>query len=230
MRCKALVIFAVSFSLVISPALGESAAAVGKMTTRGTAEVNGAVAPAEGSVFSGDRIASRVNSVVALALPGGDQVFLPERTAAQVEQKGARVRVSLERGALAVVSRGANPVGISARGVLVEASGASAVFEVAVNEVGLKVLSRHGVTRVRAADRTLEVKEGMTLDATTTPAPQTPAGAGAGGLSTLQTTVLVVATAVGIAGFTLGALALRKSDPEDCRVTGLVSPFTITCP
>jgi ferric-dicitrate binding protein FerR (iron transport regulator) len=200
------------------------------MTARGTVEVNGAVSSPEASVFSGDRIATGENAAVALVLPGGNQVFLPEHTQAIVEQSGARVLVRLESGALAVTGRSKSPIGIVARGLEIEASATSAVFEVALKEGGLRVMARRGSAIVRGSNKSVEVKEGMTLDATAGAAAQGPQGVGAAGLSPLTTAVVVASVTLGIAGFAMGLAALSRSDPQDCQVSGSASPFTITCP
>ena len=92
MRVKAMWVVLLSAALVCAPvAPAGTPAAVAKMSTKGTAEVNGTVTPAETSVFSGDRITTRENAAAALALSGGDQVFLPEQSAAQVRQADARL-------------------------------------------------------------------------------------------------------------------------------------------
>lgn len=224
----------VSLSLVLvygTPA--SSPVAIGKMTSRGKVEVNGTASPADGSVFPGDRIATKENSAVAMALPGGDQVFLPEWTQARIESvAGGVVRIVLERGALASVVRGKTPVTILARGVAIEPVGVNALFEVALKESGLRVMTRRGTAIVRGSNKTVEVKEGSTLDATTgaPPTPQPPQGAGASGLTPLMTTVIVASTALGITGFAMGLAALNRTEPQDCQVTGSTSPFTITCP
>jgi hypothetical protein len=235
MRRNVLVTVLVLVALVQAPIAPPVAAvegltpeAVGKITAHGTVEVNGAVGPAEASIFSGDRIATRENTAVAIAFPGGDQVFLPERTQARVESaEGGGVRVRLERGALALVSRSKTPLRVTASGVEVEAGGTGALLEIALKEDGLKVMARRGNALVRGSNKTVDVKEGTTLDASTGPPPQ---GAGAAGLSPLMTTVLVSSVALGVTGFVLGMVALQRSKPQDCRVTGSTSPFTITCP
>jgi ferric-dicitrate binding protein FerR (iron transport regulator) len=215
-------------ALVYAPVEMDAASAVAKMNTRGTAEVNGAVAPAESSVFSGDRITTRSEAAVALSLPGGDQVFLPEKSAAKVRQDGATVLLALESGGAIVVSRSAKPPMIEAIGVRIEPAGAG-IYEIALRGTALKVAARKGTAKVVASNRTMEVPEGKTLDATVAPPPQGQAGAAAG-LSALQTGVLVAGVVAGVVGLTLGAVAFSRATPEDCRVTGTTSPFTITCP
>ena len=83
-------------------------------------------------------------------------------------------------------------------------------------------MARKGTAVVKATDRTVEVKEGTTMDATVAPGPT-----GAGGTSSLLTIVTVVGAAAGITGLALGVQALRRSQPQDCVV---VSPNTISCP
>jgi len=228
MRVKAVLVVSLSAALVLAPvAPAATSAAVAKMSTKGTAEVNGAVTPGEASVFSGDRITTRAKTATALSLAGGDQVFLPEQSTAQVRQAGARVEMSLERGGLVVVSRSAQPVVVLAAGVRIEPAGAG-IFEIAVKGASLKVAARKGSARVVASDRTVEVTEGNTLDTTTGPPPQ---GAGAGASLTAMQTFVIYASVVGaVVGLTLGAVAFNRANPSDCRVTGTTSPFTITCP
>jgi ferric-dicitrate binding protein FerR (iron transport regulator) len=179
--------------------------------------------PAQATVFDGDRIATRARTALALALPGGDQVLLPENSAARVRRDGKTIRVALERGALAVVDRGAEPLLVEASGVEIEPAESAAAYEVLLKGAAFSVVARKGAARVRAADRTVEVPEGMTLEAT---AAQRPAGAG-GGLSPLQMAILVASAAAGFTGLALGAAALSRSDPKDCVV---VSPDRIRCP
>lgn len=228
MRVKALLVITLSAALVCAPvAQAGTPAAVAKMSTKGTVELNGTVTPAETSVFYGDRITTRAKTAAALAISGGDQVFLPEQSAAQLRQAGAGVEMLLERGGLVVVSRGAQPVSVLASGVRIVPSGAG-ILEIAIKGTSLKVAARKGSARVTAADRTLDVPEGKTLDATVAP-PQGPAGASAG-LTGFETVAIVAGVVSGVVGLTLGIVAFNRANPSDCRVTGTTSPFTITCP
>ncbi len=209
MGCRTLLAMLLVVLLVYAPvAPAASPAVVGKINTKGTAEVNGAPVPAEATVFTGDRISTQKN---------------PALTAARISRTGDQVTVALERGALAVVNRSADPVVIEANGVRIQAAGpAGGVYEVAVQGRGLKVMARKGTAVVKATDRTVEVKEGTTMDATVAPGPT-----GAGGTSSLLTIVTVVGAAAGITGLALGVQALRRSQPQNCVV---VSPNTISCP
>jgi len=215
----------VSALLVYAPvAPAAPAASVGKISTKGTAAVNGTPVPSEATVFSGDRISTEKETATGLSLPGGDQVFLPSLSTAQVSRTGQHVTVRLERGALAVVNRSSQPILIEANGIHIQAGQASnAVYEVAVNGNALKVMARKGTALVKSSDRTMEVKEGNTLDATTPPQPQV----GSGALSPFWTVVVVASSAAGFTGLGLGIAAHNRPQPQNCVV---VSPNAISCP
>ncbi len=217
----AIVLMVLLVYVPVAPAA--SPAVVGKISTKGTAEVNGAAVPAEATVFAGDRISTQKNTASGLSLPGGNQVFLPALTSTRISRTGDQVTVALERGAVAVVNRSADPVVIEVNGVLIQAaSPAGGVYEVAIQGRGLKVMARKGTAVVKAADRTVEVKEGTTMDATVAPGP-----AGSGGTSSFLTIISVVGAAAGVTGLVLGVQALRRSQPQNCVV---ISPSTISCP
>lgn len=234
MKLKMNLALVLSLLLVTLPVLpAEPSAALGKMTTRGAAEVNGTSLPNDATVFSGDRLATQKDSAVALSLGAGNQVFFPELTRARLERSGNETKVSLEHGALAVVSRaGIVPV-VETSGVRIQTAGtAPAIFEVAMTGTTLKVLARTGMTRVIAADRTIEVPEGKMLEARVSPAPPQAPTAGTGmtsGLSTIQIVAIAAGLAAGVTGLVLGSIALTRPNPKDCKITGS-SPATITCP
>ena len=98
-----------SLMLVSAPILpAEPSAALGKISGRGIAEVNGTALPGEATLFSGDQISTRKESAVALSFGGGDQIFLPELTRARIERAGAGTRMALDYGALAAIRRSTN--------------------------------------------------------------------------------------------------------------------------
>jgi hypothetical protein len=198
-------------------------AVVGTIKTKGNVQVNGMVVPGEGTLYAGDRIVTGKDTAASVALAGRDQVFVPEHTAAAIRPEGQRVRVVLEQGAVTVVSRAPQPVEVQAAGMRISASAGPALYEVAVHGNALQVLSRRGVTLVTAANRTIEVPEGMKLEATAAgPEP-------VDGLSAFDKVVLVTAAGIGIAGFAVGLAAFLRDKPEDCEVVGSATPFTISC-
>jgi hypothetical protein len=230
MESKAMLAVLLSLLLACAPlAEGASPAAIGKINTKGTAAVNGTPVPEEATVFAGDRISTEKETATGLSLPGGNQVFLPALSTAQVLRNGEQVTVTLERGALLVINR-SQPVVIRANGVDIQsAQPAWAIYEVAIEGTSLRVLARKGTALVKASNRTVEVKEGSALDATAPPPPAAPPSSPvvSGGLSPLWTAVIVAGTASGFAGLALGIRASRDPKPQDCKT---VSPASIVCP
>ena len=199
---------------------------VGKIQMKGQVEINGTAAPPESTVFAGDRITTGKETALGLSLTGGDQVFLPSLSAVQVDRAGQQVTVALERGALAVVNSSGQPIVVRAGGVQIQTAAPSgSLFEVAISGGSLKVLARKGTTVVRASNRTVEVKEGTTMEATVPPAP----ALAAGGLGPLWTIVLVASAAAGITGLAMGVQALNRAQPQDCVVVSPNRP-EIVCP
>lgn len=219
----------VSVLLVCAPALeGATGGVAGKVISDGTVEVNGTLVPGGTTVFLGDHVVTRQKAII-LALSDGHQVFLPQNTSTRLDRTGLAGTILLERGALAVVQRGSDPLLVMANGVRVQAAGENpAVYEVAVNGKTLQVLARKGAVLVSAADRTIELKEGNALDAMVGAAPQGPAGAGATALSTLEKVVIGVGVAAGMTGLALGVAALTRPNPKECSVVSSTS--VIRCP
>lgn len=216
MRLRAFLATCLAMLLVYAPVVpAATPEVVGKINSRGIAEVNGTPMPSDATVFAGDRIATRKDSVATLALTGGDQVFLPKLSAAQVNRTGSQVTIALQRGALAVINRSSDSLVVETHGVRIQAAGkAGGIYEVAVNGKAVQVQARKGAALVTASNRTVEVKEGTTLDATV--ADPGPAGA-LGGLSPMATAVLATSTAAGLTGLGLGVAAITRSQPEDCK-------------
>ncbi len=219
---------------------------VGKMSATGMVTINGVRMPAEVTLFGGDRIATERDATATLTFTftqpgaassaGSGRLILPALSTAQLRLQSNQLVIALEQGAVAVVNRPADPMVIDAGGVRIEGvGGAASAFEVALNGKQLRVLAHRGTALVRNAERTLEVKEGMLLDATLTfteidaassaPEPQGPSGAGS--LTGFQTLAVVVAVTAGVTGLVFGIAAFTRSNPEDCRA---VSPsFTVVC-
>ena len=224
MVCRAFLAVALSVVLVLAPvSMADSPVVVGKMNLKGQVEINGVAAPGESTVFAGDRITTGKETALGLSLNGGDQVFLPSLSAAKVDRAGQQVTVVLERGALAVRNFSGQPILVRAGGVEIQAAApSSSLYEVAIAGGSLKVLARKGTAVVRASNRTVEVKEGTTMEASVPPT-----AISAGGIGPLWTIVLVTSAAAGITGLVLGVQALNRVQPQDCTV---VSPNQIVCP
>jgi len=183
---------------------------LGKVSIQGTAEVNGRPMPAGATVFSGDRIATRNQASASVALAGGHHVVLPELSAAQLDRTGQQVRVALERGALAVVSRASESVVVHANGLRVQPAGKrGGIYQVAVEKNAVVVFSRQGDAEVHASDRSYLVPAGKVLRFELAENPQGPAGAGAShALSPGVKAAIVLAVLGGIAAAIAIPLAL----------------------
>jgi hypothetical protein len=225
MLAKAFLASCLSLLMVYLPvAPPATSAAVGQMTTRGTAEINGITAPTDTTVFAGDRIATRGETTAVLTMRGGDQVLLPSLSAATVARDESRVTISLEQGALAVLSKSKTPVMVAASGVRIQpVANAPAIYEVGVHGKALEVIARRGTALVETAGRSVEVKEGTELEATMAP----PQGASPA-LGTFETWTIVAAAAAGVTGLALGVAAITRAQPQDCTVSA--SSPKIICP
>lgn len=150
----------------VAPAAASSAAA--KMTTAGTAKLNGAVAPALTSAFSGDRIATGQNARTTLSFAGGSAVVIPQMSRVSLGMAGGHPTVNLESGTLTVLSKSGGPMVIMADGARITAKN-SAVYDVTVRGNSLRVVAREGEARVETANRSGNVSAGNALSATLAP-------------------------------------------------------------
>jgi ferric-dicitrate binding protein FerR (iron transport regulator) len=225
----------VSLSLLLALQPGPSAsspAIVGQMVTEGAAEVNGAPTAKGGTVFVGDHIVTQTGANATLALTGGSQLILIESSSLQMKEVEGQMGASLDRGALAVLGRTAStPIVVEAAGARIRPGKGGAVYAVTVTGEKLNVFSKTGTTEVEAADRTVEVHEGETLEATMAPAAPAAAAPGAspqwsapaGRTSKFEKIVVIVGVAAAITALVLAIKAVQKT------CTGTPSPFKVTC-
>jgi len=209
----------VSLSLLLSLQPGtwasSSPTVMGQMVIEGDAVINGAHASKGGTVFVGDRIVTPSGANASLALTSGVQLILIESSSLEMKEVEGQKSVSLERGALAVLNRAATAP------FVVEAGGAR------IRPGKLEVFAKTGTTEVATADRTVEVHEGETLEATMAPPapPQRAAGAGSSSplMSKFDKIVIITGVAAGATGLIVAVRALQKN------CTGTPSPFKVTC-
>lgn len=228
MLFKSVVLF-LSFLLVVQPGTwGSSAAIAGQVVTEGAAEINGARTPKGGTVFVGDRIVTQSGASASLALTRGSQLILTESSSLQMKEIEGQTGALLDRGALAVLSRSAAaPVVIEAAGARIRTGKGGAIYAVTVAGEKLEVFAKTGTLEVEAADRTVAVREGETLEATmaAAPPPQGPAGAGSTSplASKFDKVLILVGVAAGVAALVIAVRALDKT------CTGTPSPFKVSC-
>jgi hypothetical protein len=209
MQLKEFLVFALTFLLLCMPVAPVSASsAAGQMFTKGTAEINGVAAPTTTTVFPGDRITTEKDTTTSLSFPGGDAAVISEMSKAALGERDGRLAVRLEDGTVSVLNKSAKPIAIEAHGVLIRAArGQTSVYDVILRGNSLRVISRGGLVRVEAANKTAELQPGNELDATV--APPDPPTIGAG-LSSATTWIVIGSVAAGVTGLALGAVAIHK--------------------
>lgn len=223
--------FVVSLSLLLGLQPGtwaSSSTIVGQIAIEGAAEINGARAPKGGTVFVGDHVVTESGATASLALTGGTHLILVESSSLHVKEVEGQMGASLDVGALAVLSRSATtPIVVEAGGTRIRPGKRGAVYAVTLTGEKLQVFAETGTTEVEAANRTVEVREGETLEATMAPPapPQGPVGAGSASplWSKFDKIVIIAGVAVGVTALVVAVRALEKT------CTGTPSPFKVSC-
>jgi ferric-dicitrate binding protein FerR (iron transport regulator) len=217
---QAILVTLCSVLLVSLPAAGGGTpAAMGSLDTNGPTRVNGTVVPASTTIFVGDRIDTPEDATAALSLTGGSHVTLAASSSLRTTNSGGETALVLDRGSLDILSRARAPIFLDAAGARLYVTKGDAAFAVAVEGNKLEVVTSIGTVEAEAADRTVEVGTGKTLEATLAPA-QGPTEAGT---SAKWETVIIVLTAAGV-GAAVG-FSLRGS--KTCRETA--SPSSLEC-
>lgn len=223
------VVVALSLLLALQPGTWAAASptTVGQVI-EGAAEINGVRAPKGGTLFVGDHIVTQSGANASLALTGGAQMILIESSSLQMKEVEGQTGALLDRGALGVLSRTAGtPVVVEAGGARIRPGKGGAVYAVTLTGEKLEVFAKTGTTEVEAANRTVEVHEGETLEATMAPAapPQRPAGAGSTSplLSNFDRILIIAGAAAGVTALAVAVRALEKT----CTATP--SPFKVSC-
>ncbi|HKV05083.1 MAG TPA: hypothetical protein VJO53_08260 [Candidatus Acidoferrales bacterium] len=213
MKVKPILVLVLSFLILSVPVAPiDASAAAGKMTTKGSAEINGVAAPAVTSVFVGDRIATQRETTTSLSFAGGDAIVLPELTKAALGQRDGRFVVNLVDGTVSVLNKTQTPILIEIRGARIQAaSGQPSLYDVTVHGNALRVVARSGAARVETANRIGTIESGNALTATLAPIPSQP-GNQLFGVSTWVVATVAVGAATGL-GVGLWE-ALKSSSPS----------------
>src|SRR5260370_5302702 len=175
----------VSLSLLLSLQPGTWASSsptiMGQMVLEGDAVINGARASKGGTVFVGDHMVMPSGVNDSLTLTSGVQLILVESSSLEMKEVEGQKSASLERGALAVLNRAATaPFVVEAAGARIRPGKGGAIYAVTLAGEKLEVFAKTGTTEVETADRTVEVHEGETHEATIAP-PSPPLRAAATG-------------------------------------------------
>lgn len=195
---------------------------LGQITTEGPAQVNSVTAVTGATVFSGDRITTESGSTALLSLTAGRQAILSESSSLQLTRGAKYITTVLDRGQAAILSPADDPVAMDVGGTRIIPGSAGSVYAVQLTGNKLTVAASRGSVTVEGTNRTVEVDEGNTLEATLEPAQF---GAGAGAPSPVVRsrlgTVLIIAV-IALAATTL-ALLIRDLN-TGCKV---VSPSSV---
>ena len=139
--------------------------ALGQITTHGNVAVNGEAADTGMSIFSGDLISTKGDSMAALSLFGGREIIQAERGSLTVKEVDRQISVDISVGKVAVLSPTNAPVEIEARGVRIVPGAGGGVYEIQLAGQKLSVTAQKGYVEIIAANRTVRVDKGMKCDA-----------------------------------------------------------------
>jgi hypothetical protein len=183
--------------------------ALGEISVKGSAEVNGVSSISGRTIFSGDRIVTGEHSTASVTSREGARLLVVESSEVRIKQASTLWTAMLDHGGVAAVSPGRSALVVEVRGMRIVPGHTGSVYAVQLEGSQLKVLAQSGAVIVEAANRTVAVPEGKTLDATV--APSQAGGAAPAGASSVLTEVLIVTT-VALAGtaIALGVLEATK--------------------
>lgn len=229
-RCAAvritrpMVALSAALVLVAAPVpCAASSVPVGQLAAKGTAEINGVDAASGATVFANDRVATEAGSVASLSLASDRRVVLLEKSSLRITKDTAmRLTAALEDGRIAVFSPAKSPLVVAAGGTEIVPGKDGGLYAVEVHGDRLTVTVSQGTASVEATNRTIEVGEGKTLEATIEPAQET----GGGGTPGVQSRVAAVLVVVAAALFTTTLVLLIRDLNTGCKV---VSPSAGTC-
>jgi hypothetical protein len=219
--CKSVLALCASLLLVYQPAWS-APVGLGQITTQGAAEVNSVAAVTGATVFSGDRITTEGGSTALLSLTAGRQAILSESSSLRLTRGANDITTVLDQGNAAILSPANDPVVMDVGGTRIVPGRAGSVYAVQLAGNKLTVAASRGSVMVEGVNRTVEVDEGNTLEATLAPA-QLGAGTGAPTpvIRSRLATVLIIAV-IALAATTL-ALLIRDIN-TGCQV---VSPTSV---
>jgi hypothetical protein len=152
-----LAVFQTALSVPVPPAIGA-------VTVAAPIRINGVRIPSGAAIYSGDRIVTGPTGA-SIEMKMGQECALGSETNARFVAANASYEVRLERGKVAVIQTTNASIAVTAGGVKVESERANGSYEVTWNGETLQVLTRRGVTRVMASNRTVQVSAGKRMKA-----------------------------------------------------------------
>ncbi|HKW87941.1 MAG TPA: hypothetical protein VJN21_04210 [Candidatus Acidoferrales bacterium] len=138
---------------------------LGQISVKGSVAINGRVAITGGSVFSGDRIEAKGDSLDALSLNGGREIVQEGPGVLILNDEGGRLTIEIIAGRAAILSTAKEPIDVEANGLRMVLGSGGGVYDVRLDGKRLSVTARKGYAEIRAVNRTVKVDEGMRCDA-----------------------------------------------------------------
>jgi ferric-dicitrate binding protein FerR (iron transport regulator) len=164
---RPVVALAAALALVSAPLpCSAGAIAVGEISTKGNAQINGVSAASGATIFANDRVATEAGAIASLSLANDRRVVLLERSSLRItNDAAARFTAELEDGRIAVLSPAKSPLIVAAGGTEIVPGKEGSVYAVELQGDKLTVSVRQGSASVEAVGRSVEVGEGKTLEA-----------------------------------------------------------------
>ncbi len=202
-------------------ALGHGAIALGQISVKGEATLNGVDAIGGASVFSGDRVTTRKGATASVSMKDGDELVLGELTSVEVVDAQGEIAVPLGGGQLEYISGPELPIVVRAGGTEIVPQGRGGVYAVALQGDTLRVTAHKGSAKLESVNGRVQIAEGKTLVATIEKLQQGDGKSGESGSNTGRSkgrVVEYVITAAGVAGGAGLALALVRAN-SGCAVS-----------
>lgn len=202
-------------------ALGHGAIALGQISVKGEATLNGVDAIGGASVFSDDRVATRKGATASVSMKDGDVVVLGELTSIEVVDAQGEITVPLGGGQLEYISGPELPIVVTVGGTRIVPQGRGGVYTVTLHGNTVDVTARKGSAKLESANGNVQIAEGKTLVATIGTVQQGNEKSGVKGSGTGRSkgrVVEYVITAAGVAGGAALALALVRAN-SGCAVS-----------
>ena len=199
----------------------DGATALGQISIKGEATLNGVDAIGGASVFSGDRVTTRKGATASVSMKGGDVLVLGELTSVEVVDAQGEITVPLGGGQLEYISGPELPIVVRVGGTRIVPQGRGGVYAVALQGDTLRVTAHKGSAKLESANGRVQIAEGKTLVATIEKLQQGDGKSGASGSNTGRSkgrVVEYVITAAGVAGGAGLALALVRAN-SGCAVS-----------
>ena len=203
-------------------------APLGKVIPRsGASMVNGIDLKLETTLFSGDTVATKADSIAMIQLTLGDQVHFGPATTATLRGSSDGLVVSLNKGMTLARSGNARNILVNARGLLVRPEG-SATYEVAIEGNAVFVASRHGNVDVVGTNRAFTLAAGKSMKFELGESTQGPVGVGAHNFAPIV--AVAIATAISLAIAVPISVVVANNAADDARRDACIAAIRSVSP